>query len=630
MKTVKLIVSCVLCAVMVLGFYVTAASTANQFAGYTAVSTKEELAAISENLSGSYYLTQDIIFSEEDFLPGGAFYNEGSGWLPLGPKANQSFKGVFDGNGHKISGLKMNVVSTGTVFGGLFGYSQGSIKNVTLEDVDIVCTGMKYAYVGGIVGSSSKGTVSNCLVTGRVEVTGGTISNVVGGIAGGIYSGKITACENRADVIAEGSSINAGGIAGTAAIDITDCANTGYIEAVGRSDVYVGGIAGDGKGATDCYNIGGIKCNSKCDGYGGGMMGKSTGTVTDCVNVGAIDLTANTYEYRGGISGKSTGTVSQCYYLADIASAAVAEGTGSAVALTTSNYSSASTFTNLDFANKWVADGKVIRPKALAEAFPVNLYVVTFSDYTGKNIAVRVVPEGELIDEVQYPTEPQRTGYVTTGWSGTINIPVTQDVPVVPFYEKDSAYIYNVGADGESVEYPNGQDYLNFEDRVTVKATGENFSYWKIGDTIVSDSPVYSFLTMGNVQLTAVYGAEAPEPQVFIHPEPVTSSVATYYYKFSMVGSSFIPEGYTLVEAGILLAAGDQSANAEDFVIGSEAFKVVKQKVNAAYTNSQFMVTLTNVSTSAKRSGRAYMILTDSEGREITYYSNEIAVASFS
>ena len=625
MRTVKSIISCILCFALMLSFYVSAES----FAGYTAISTKEELAAVANSLSGSYYLTQDIIFSEEDFLPGGAFYNEGSGWLPLGANASKSFKGKFDGNGHKIQGIRINVETSGTFFGGLFGYSQGTIKNVIAEDIEIYVSGMKYAYVGGIVGASSKGGVSNCLVTGHIEVTGGTISSSVGGIVGGAYTGVLTGCENRADVIAEGSSVNAGGIAGTSSINITECANTGYVEAVGRGDVYVGGIVGDGKNVTDCFNIGGIKCSSKCDGYGGGIAGRSQSTISDCYNAGAIKLTANTFEYCGAVAGKTTGSVTQCYYLKDTAEAAVSEGSASAVALTTTNFSNAATFSNFDFANKWVAEGDVIRPKKLAGAFPVDLYTVCFSDYTGKEIAVRIVPEGEVLNEIQYPEYPQRTGYVTTGWSGAINIPVTQNVAVAPFYEKDSSYIYNVGADGEIVEYPNGQDYLNFEDRVTVTATKPNFSYWKIGDTVVSTSPVYSFLTMGDAELTAVYGAESPEPAVFLHPTSVVTSIATYYYKFSMVGSSFIPEGYTFVEAGILLAADDQSDNAESFVIGSTDFKVVKQKVNAAYANSQFMITLTNVSKSASRSGRAYMILADADGNQTTYYSNEIAVASF-
>jgi len=628
MKIIKTIVACVLCVALSCGMLV----LADSFAGYTPISTKEELRDIANNLNGSYYLTQDIVFTDADFMPGGAFYNEGSGWLPIGPKAAEAFKGVLDGNGHKISGLVINAKDvSGSFFGGLIGYSKGTVKNLVLESVNINVQNVKYAYVGAAVGSSSIGNIENCLVTGDINVSGVTVSSCVGGISGGIYSGNIIRCENRATVTSEGSTINAGGIAGMAYAPISECANTGAVCATGRGDIFAGGIVGAGKAVTDCFNIGSVKGSSKCDGYAGGIIGRSEGNVTDCYNAGVISLAANTYEYRGGVSGYvKSGAVSQCYYLSELADSAVGEGSGSAVALTPSDFYKQSAFANLDFENKWTVDGKIIRPKALAEDFPLNIFVVSFSDYTGKEIAVRLIPEGEVIDEVQYPTDPQRTGYSTIGWSSTVNIPVTQDMPVEPLYEKDASYIYNVDAGEETVIYPQNQDFLFFEDRVTVEATKNDFSYWKIGDTVVSDKARYSFLTMGNVNIEAVYGAEAPAPQVFLHSDAITTELLGFKYKFSMVGSSYVPEGYTLVEAGILLAEGDRSGDIDSFIIDSADFKVVKRKVSAAYTNSQFMITLTNVNQGLIRSGRAYMIVADSEGNEITYYSSTVSVASFS
>lgn len=628
MKIIKTIVACALCVVLSLSVCVFAAN----FSGYTPISTKEELRDIANNLGGSYYLTQDITFSAEDFQPGGAFYNEGSGWLPIGPKAAEAFKGVLDGNGHKISGLVINGKDvSGSFFGGLIGYSKGSVKNLVIEDIKINVDNVRYAYVGAVVGSSSVGNIENCLVTGEINVSGVSVSSCVGGITGGVYSGKVIGCENRANVTSEGSTINIGGIAGMAYAPITECANTGFVSGTGRGDVFTGGIAGAGKVVTDCFNIGSVQGNSKCDGYAGGIIGRNEGAVTDCYNAGVISLAANTYEYCGGVSGYvKSGSVSQCYYLDEVAESAAGQGSASAVALTPADFYKQSSFSNLDFENKWTVDGKIIRPKSLAEDFPLNIFVVSFSDYTGKEIAVRLIPEGNVIDEIQYPVDPQRTGYSTIGWSSTVNIPVTQDVPVEPLYEKDASYIYNVDAGEETVIYPKGQDSLFFEDRVTVQATKNGFSYWKIGDTVVSDKASYSFLTMGNVNIEAVYGAEAPAPQVYMHTDAVITELPGFRYKFSMVGSSFVPEGYTLVEAGVLLAEGDRSADIESFVIGSTDFKVVKRKVSAAYTNSQFMITLTNVAQGLKRSGRAYMIVADAEGNQVTYYSNTVSVASFS
>jgi hypothetical protein len=71
----------------------------SSFDGYTAISTKEELDAIRNNLNGKYYLTADIVFADEDFAEDGTFYNNGAKWIPIGT-SSAPFTGIFDGNGH--------------------------------------------------------------------------------------------------------------------------------------------------------------------------------------------------------------------------------------------------------------------------------------------------------------------------------------------------------------------------------------------------------------------------------------------------------------------------------------------------------------------------------------------------
>lgn len=64
-----------------------ATSNTQDWSGYTSISTKEELNAIRNNLAGNYYLTANIVFTEEDFAEGGAFYNDGAGWIPVDRKS---------------------------------------------------------------------------------------------------------------------------------------------------------------------------------------------------------------------------------------------------------------------------------------------------------------------------------------------------------------------------------------------------------------------------------------------------------------------------------------------------------------------------------------------------------------
>ena len=48
------------------------------------IETKEQLNAVRNNMSACYILTKDIVFEDSDFAEGGAYYNEGQGWEPIG------------------------------------------------------------------------------------------------------------------------------------------------------------------------------------------------------------------------------------------------------------------------------------------------------------------------------------------------------------------------------------------------------------------------------------------------------------------------------------------------------------------------------------------------------------------
>lgn len=61
------------------------------------ISTKEALDNIRNDLDADYYLTNDIVFTEEDFEEDGAFYNDGQGWVPIGGSYEMSFSGTLDG-----------------------------------------------------------------------------------------------------------------------------------------------------------------------------------------------------------------------------------------------------------------------------------------------------------------------------------------------------------------------------------------------------------------------------------------------------------------------------------------------------------------------------------------------------
>lgn len=83
----------------------------------------------------------------------------GEAWTPIA-SGSKVFRGTFDGNGKTISNLK--VVATDKSPVGLFAKSRGLIKNVTVENVDIV----GHYKAGAIVGDGLCSHVENCHVDG--------------------------------------------------------------------------------------------------------------------------------------------------------------------------------------------------------------------------------------------------------------------------------------------------------------------------------------------------------------------------------------------------------------------------------------------------------------------------------
>ena len=197
---------------------------------YVEIGTAAELYNIRNDLSGSYKLTNDISLSSY------------ANWLPIGTESDP-FTGSLDGNGKKISGLKIDRPTEG--YAGLFGYVYGGeIVNIALENVDIAGGGD----AGAIVGIMEGGMISGCLVSGTIVSSAFSpeLLSSSGGVAGSIWGGSVISnCDSTANVIAEN---DAGGIAG----DVYDSAiinssNSGYILTSlnsSSSSAVSGGIAG--------------------------------------------------------------------------------------------------------------------------------------------------------------------------------------------------------------------------------------------------------------------------------------------------------------------------------------------------------------------------------------------------
>ena len=319
------------------------------------IKTASDLRNMSK--SAHYVLTNDIDLS-------------GTEWSNPG-----IFNGMFDGQGHTISGMNfVGTVENGDFSWGLFSQANGIVRNLNLQGRLIATitstTDTKYtAYVGGLCGITRYLTVEN--VKNSVDLTvidGGALSlSYVGGILGyganevtmvntanygminGISCGGIVGCSNEminvtnctnygsvnglhscggivgstnfkgqilksnnyGNVMAKED--NVGGIAGSAYVPISQCFNAGEI----HGQTWVGGIAGyagDG-GIYNCGNVGNVFSTRQ-------QVGGITGClyvnmlVENCFNVGNVQGGTD----GGGIAGNNYNgvVIRNCYTNADI------------------------------------------------------------------------------------------------------------------------------------------------------------------------------------------------------------------------------------------------------------------------------------------------------------------------
>lgn len=220
----------------------------------TDIASPGQLAALSAAVnagdrtyrSAEYRLTADLDMDGVAMKPIGSR-------KPFSYKGDNPFNAVFDGQGHKIANLRMDlpnghIPDDGSAMGtGLFGEvgENGVIRNLHLVNADI--TGEDYT--GGLAGVFS-GQLLNCTVQGRV-----TGRNEVGGMIGAVSMAENQGTEVigcTADTQVTGSN-SVGGFAGTAGYAwFEGCSAAGEMDVVlpeydwlvAGEPGYAGGFAG--------------------------------------------------------------------------------------------------------------------------------------------------------------------------------------------------------------------------------------------------------------------------------------------------------------------------------------------------------------------------------------------------
>ena len=251
------------------------------------ISTPAELAWVAQQVNG-----KKDNFENKTLLLTNDINLNGQPWTPIGNVNDYptiSFWGTFDGQNHTISNLTASDNVKTYAAAGLFGSLMGTVKNVTLKNVDIRST----HFAGAVVAYSSRNgaTVENC------HVDGGTITSVPE------YTGS-----------AYDNGDKAGGIIGYYVTDdnVTSCTAKNLTITAYRD---FGGIVGCGpqSGMTGCSveNITLVQDNTN---------GYETDAVTTVGALGGRDVNKGNQPYDGEFASKVTkkvvGNVSNAAQLA--------------------------------------------------------------------------------------------------------------------------------------------------------------------------------------------------------------------------------------------------------------------------------------------------------------------------
>lgn len=279
---------------------------------------------IPQNTGACAVLTENITINENVLDENGSLNGNGSGleqWPPIGSygiREEEAYIGTFDGNGHTISGLYVNIIDSdesNAVYAGLFGCvgTNGKIQNVGVVDSYISATGDKVC-VGGVCGYNVGGTIENCYNTGTITATAQAQAT-------GIYS-------------------SVGGVCGFSFWNIFNCYNTGKVSVTGDR-AWVGGVSGfNGKDIKNCYNTGEVSV-AVDGGVVGGVCGNnnSGSRITNCYNTGKVSVTGGN-AVVGGVCGMNANIIKNCYFLTGTADKGTGDDTGEATEKTDSQFKS--------------------------------------------------------------------------------------------------------------------------------------------------------------------------------------------------------------------------------------------------------------------------------------------------
>ena len=273
----------------------------------TAIKTADDLKAMENNPSGSYYLANDI---------------EVPANLSLFTDYDHPFTGTLDGNGHKIKGYTYTSSEEWIDEVALFAWTKNAtFKNLSMTDVNISLN--QAGSVAALAAASENCKFSNISISGKIT---GKLLRQAAGILAYNEGSSMTSCKNSADITVTNAAEGCGiaGVAGSCGT-MKNCTNSGKINISGKitqDGFYAAGVANSIDKATACRNSGAVTVSATGSGQqievctAAGVAGK-VNTAVSCGNTGKVSMHATIKptgpHMIGGVFAHVVKSASKCY-----------------------------------------------------------------------------------------------------------------------------------------------------------------------------------------------------------------------------------------------------------------------------------------------------------------------------
>lgn len=355
------------------------------------IHTVEEFMAMENDNYAYYELVNDLDFSGYDYIS---------------PFQSRTFQGSFDGNDKTIKNILIKDRST---YVGLWGRNAGTIKNLNVENVNILLVGTSQSsqYISILVARNS-GTIDNVNLRGAIK-TNFSHSGVV-------RMGGVTAYSES----------------GSRIIDTTVSINFD-VQAISRSEFYLGGIVGELNGAslTGSKATTKMKLDNSTTAYIGGAIGHMVNSTLNSPSVkkseAELDINITTTVERvvsndmaaaisiGGFVGKALqANITDAYAKAKVVyprahNIVTTQSMSDKIAIGgfAGSVSNRSTLKNV------LSDVEINLGLKHELDTPEEAKIKFELGYDNDRLAAENVAFGETVEE---PKDPEREGYLFKGW----------------------------------------------------------------------------------------------------------------------------------------------------------------------------------------------------------------------